>query len=181
MNRANNFVRRYALSIAAVGVLAVLTFVKPEMGVKASRIAADNFLTMLSVVVPIFTLLGLLDVWVSRETMVRYMGEGSGLRGVLLAFFIGSAAAGPLYAAFPVAGLMLKKDCKFSNALIMLGAWSTTKIPLLLFESSAMGLRFTATRFILNLAGIAAIAALTEKSLSDEEQQQIRQRARAGD
>jgi hypothetical protein len=98
---------------------------------------------------------------------------------VLLAF-LSAPRRRSFVRAFPWRAV-LKKDCKFSNALIMLGAWSTTKIPLLLFESSAMGLRFTATRFILNLAGIAAIAALTEKSLSDEEQQQIRQRARAGD
>jgi uncharacterized membrane protein YraQ (UPF0718 family) len=105
--------------------------------------------------------------------MVKYMGENSGLFGVLIAFVLGSAAAGPLYAAFPVAVVLLKKGSKLSNVLIMIGAWSTTKIPLLLFEASSMGIKFMATRFILDLIGIAVIAFSTEKLLSKKEMEGI--------
>jgi uncharacterized membrane protein YraQ (UPF0718 family) len=124
---------------------------------------------MLSILPPVFILLGLLDVWVKRETMIKFMGEKSGIIGVLLAFLLGSAAAGPLYAAFPVAAVLLKKGSKFSNVLIMIGAWSTTKIPLLLFEASSMGIKFMITRFILNIFGIAIIAYTVEKLLSKRE------------
>ncbi|WP_010243426.1 permease [Acetivibrio cellulolyticus] len=82
---------------------------------------------MLSVIPPIFILLGLLDVWVQRETMIRLMGEKSGIIGVTIAFLLGSAIAGLLYAVFPVAGVLLKKGSKFSNVLIFIGAWSTKK------------------------------------------------------
>jgi uncharacterized membrane protein YraQ (UPF0718 family) len=44
---------------------------------------------MLSVIPPIFVLLGLLDVWVQRETMIKLMGEKSGFVGIALAFFLG--------------------------------------------------------------------------------------------
>ena len=124
---------------------------------------------MLSILPPVFILLGLLDVWIKRETMIKFMGEKSGIIGVLLAFLLGSAAAGPLYAAFPVAAVLLKKGSKFSNVLIMIGAWSTTKIPLLLFEASSMGIKFMITRFILNIFGIAIIAYTVERFLSKEE------------
>jgi uncharacterized membrane protein YraQ (UPF0718 family) len=87
--------------------------------------------------------------------------------------FIGSAAAGPLYGAFPVAGVLLKKGSKLSNVFIMMGAWSTTKIPLLLFEASAMGVKFTVLRFLLDIVGISVIAYFTEKVLSQEEKQDI--------
>ncbi len=128
---------------------------------------------MLSVIPPIFILIGLLDVWVKRETMVKYMGEDSGLLGVILVFFIGSAAAGPLYGAFPVAGVLLKKGGKLSNVFIMMGAWSTTKIPLLLFEASALGMQFTIIRLLLDIVGISLIAYFTEKVLSQEEKKEI--------
>ena len=65
--------------------------------------------TMLLVVPPIFIILGLLDVWVPRETMMRFMGPGSGPKGPLIAFALGSAAAGPLYGAFPIAAGPKKK------------------------------------------------------------------------
>jgi uncharacterized membrane protein YraQ (UPF0718 family) len=109
--------------------------------------------------------------------MVKYMGEGSRIVGVLLAFFIGSAAAGPLYAAFPVAGVLLKKGSKLSNVFIMLGAWSTTKIPLILFEASALGLKFMLIRLGMDLIGIAVIAYFVERVLSKEEKKQIYQKA----
>jgi uncharacterized membrane protein YraQ (UPF0718 family) len=135
---------------------------------------------MLSVVPPIFILLGLLDVWVKRETMVKYMGEGSGAVGVLLAFLIGSAAAGPLYAAFPVAGVLLKKGSRLLNVFIMLGAWSTTKIPLILFEASALGFQFMLIRLGMDLIGIVAIASFVERILSQEEKENIYQNALSG-
>jgi len=96
------------------------------------------------------------------------MGENSGFIGVAIAFFLGSAAAGPLYAAFPVAGILLKKGSKLSNVLIFIGAWSTTKIPLLLFEASSLGWKFMVLRFVINIPGIALIAYLTEKFIKTE-------------
>ncbi len=99
---------------------------------------------MILILPPIFVLLGLLDVWVPRETMIRFLGEGSGLKGILIAITLGSAAAGPLYGAFPVAVVLMKKG-PISNILLFIGAWSTTKIPMLLFEISSMGQKFAMT------------------------------------
>jgi len=82
-----------------VGVL-VLTVFNYKLGMKALNITAYSLKEMILVIPPIFVLLGLLDIWVPRETMVKYMGEGSGLKGVLLSIFIGSAAAGPLMVHF---------------------------------------------------------------------------------
>jgi uncharacterized membrane protein YraQ (UPF0718 family) len=162
---------KYFLILAALnlGLLAI----NPIIGQKSLSITWSNTLEMLSVIPPIFVLLGLLDVWVQRETMIKLMGEKSGFIGIALAFFLGSAAAGPLYAAFPVAGVLLKKGSKFSNVLIFIGAWSTTKIPMLLFEASSMGWRFMITRFIINLPGIILIAYIIEKLLSEKEKRLI--------
>lgn len=167
------FLKRYRLFMLLLAANFLLLFVFPQTGSRAFALTWKNLLEMLSVVPPIFILLGLLDVWVKRETMMKYMGENSGITGVLLAFFLGSAAAGPLYAAFPVALVLLKKGVRLSNVLIMLGAWSTTKLPLLLFEASAMGPQFTLVRLGLDLAGIAVIAFVTEKFLSPRERQDI--------
>lgn len=155
----------------------VLLVLLPETGARSFELTGRNLLEMLSVLPPIFILLGLLDVWVKRETMVKYMGDKAGWVGVLIAYVLGSVAAGPLYAAFPVAGVLLRKGSRLSNVFIMLGAWSTTKIPLLLFEASSMGIGFTLLRLVLNLGGIAIIAFLSERFLSDEQKKEIYRRA----
>ncbi|MDW7662024.1 MAG: permease [Bacillota bacterium] len=154
--------------LAAVGMF-VLTLFNRELGMKAIDVTAYSFMEMITVIPPVFILLGLLDIWVPKETMTRYMGEGSGIKGILLAFFIGSAAAGPLYGAFPVAAVFMKKGVKFSNIMIFIGAWSTTKIPMFLFEMTALGPVFAITRLLINIPGIIIIAmALSAVSSKNE-------------
>ena len=136
-------------------------------------VVGGSFQEMLSVLPPIFILLGLLDVWVDRATMIKYTGKGSGFQGVLIAFLLGSAAAGPLYAAFPFAAVMLKKGASLTNVLIFIGAWSTTKIPLLAFEASSMGPVFTLVRLGLSLVGIPLIAFLTDRVLGKSGREEI--------
>jgi uncharacterized membrane protein YraQ (UPF0718 family) len=97
------------------------------------------------------------------------MGEGSGLKGVLLALLIGSAAAGPLYGAFPVAAVFMKKGVRFKNVLIFIGAWSTTKIPMFLFEMASLGPKFAFTRLAVDIPGVIIIAHVLTLLIGKEE------------
>jgi uncharacterized membrane protein YraQ (UPF0718 family) len=160
MNTAVAILKRYRYFFVLLLVNAVVLFVYPEIGDRSLRISGANALEMLTIIPPIFVLLGLLDVWVERETMIRFMGEGSGIAGGAIAFLLGSAAAGPLYAAFPIAAMFLKKGASWLNVLLFIGAWSTTKLPLLLFETASLGFNFMALRFAFNIAGIIAIAVI---------------------
>ena len=169
--------KRYALFFILVLAYGVILLSAPDIGRRSISLTWSNLLEMLSVLPPIFVLLGLLDVWVPKETMIRLTGEGSGVRGILLSFLLGSFAAGPLYAAFPVAGVMLKKGSKFSNVMVMIGAWSTTKIPLLLFEASSLGWTFMLLRFALNIPVIFLLGWLVEKSLPEVDRAAIYARA----
>jgi uncharacterized membrane protein YraQ (UPF0718 family) len=127
--------------------------------------------------IPVFILLGLLDAWVPKEMMMTHIGDKSGIKGILLALFLGSAAAGPLYGAFPVAAILMKKGAKFSNVLIFIGAWSTTKIPMLLFEMASLGKAFALTRLIVDIHGIIIIAMLIEKIMKKDEIEKIYEEA----
>lgn len=157
-----------ALLIVLVVVTAYSVFNVP-FGKSVVNMTLSQLKEMLLVIPPIFILLGLLDTWVPKETMVKYMGENSGVKGVLLAILIGSAAAGPLYGAFPVAAVFMKKGVKFKNVLIFIGAWSTTKIPMLLFEISSLGARFAITRLLVDIPGIIIIAHILTLLVSKEE------------
>lgn len=165
--------KRYGVFLLLLIANIVIGLLLPEIGKKSVSITIQNLLEMLLVIPPIFVLLGLLDVWVDRATMMKYTGKGSGFKGVLIAFLLGSAAAGPLYAAFPVAGVMLKKGSSLWNVFIFIGAWSTTKIPMLTFEAASLGLPFTLIRLGLSIIGILLIALVTEKTLSKAQQSEI--------
>jgi uncharacterized membrane protein YraQ (UPF0718 family) len=171
-------IKRYTYPVVLIAIYLILSVVYPAFARKAVSSTSSSFVEMLKVLPPIFILLGLMDVWIPREQVIKLIGANSGIKGILFSFLLGSAAAGPLYAAFPVAGIMLKKEASFVNILIFIGAWSTTKIPLLMFESSSLGLKFTVTRLIINLVGIAVIAILINRFIPEKEKQSIYQNAK---
>jgi len=161
--------KRYQMFLVVFALIIIVTVVNRELGLKAFSISVDSFKQMLFVIPPVFVLLGLLDVWVPRETMVKYMGEGSGLKGIVLSILLGSAAAGPLYGAFPITAVFMKKGVKFTNILIFIGAWSTTKIPMFLFEIASLGIKFAVTRLLIDIPGIIMIAYALSKFVSKNE------------
>lgn len=171
--KIKEFAKRYKIFLILLLIHLAVGAAFPEIGKESALITRDNLLEMLSVLPPIFVLLGLLDVWVDRATMIKYTGAGSGIKGVLIAFLLGSAAAGPLYAAFPVASVMLKKGSSIFNVLVFIGAWSTTKIPMLTFEAVNLGYRFMLLRLCLSIVGILMIARITEKRLNTEEKEEV--------
>ncbi len=150
--------KKYLFPAAMAALTAALWLIDAETGRKATGTMLLSFREMLKILPPVFVLLGLLDVWVPRETMMKLMGEKSGIIGVALSLILGSAAAGPLYAAFPIAAVFMRKGVKFSNIMLFIGAWSTTKIPMLMFELASMGPKFTLTRLAMSIIGIFGIA-----------------------
>ncbi|NME36439.1 MULTISPECIES: permease [Fusobacterium] len=166
-------IKRYRVFIILFIINLSFLFIKPEMGKISFEITYKNLIEMLGIIPPIFILLGPLDVWVKKETMMKFMGKGSGIKGVLLSFLMGSTAAGPLYAAFPIAGVLLKKGTSIFNVLIFIGAWSTMKIPLLIFESTSLGYNFSLLRLALNIIGIPLIAFIINISLNENDKRNI--------
>ena len=172
-------IKRYTFFLITLAVLIIITIINVKLGIKSIGIIGSSFKEMLLVIPPVFILLGLLDVWVPRDTIVKYMGEDSGIVGILLAIIIGSSAAGPLYGTFPVAGVFMKKGVKFSNIMIFMGAWATTKLPMFLFELSAMGTKFAVTRLLIDIPSIIIIAYILNSIVSKKQIEEIYKNAEA--
>lgn len=156
--------RRFVGAIVALFLLAGVALFAPDRATEAVETIGFSLREMLLVIPPIFVLLGLLDVWVPRARLMQHMGVGSGVRGTLLAFAMGSFAAGPLYAAFPVAAVLMQKGASYYNIMVFVGAWSTAKLPMFLFESAALGLPFALTRLGANIPAILLIALLLDRT-----------------
>ena len=170
--------KRYLGFIIILVLNIMLLMINRKIGLRAISISGSNILEMAKILPPIFVLLGLMDVWTPRETMEKIMGEKSGLIGILIAFFLGSLAAGPLYAAFPIAIILIKKGAKFSNILIFIGAWSTTKIPMFLFETASLGWRFSVLRLMMSIFGVITIGYVIELFISKKEKEDLYNMAR---
>ncbi|MDV4152657.1 permease [Clostridium sp. AL.422] len=161
--------KRYSFFITFLIVMIIITVFNKDLGIKSFSIASSSFRQMLEIVPPIMLMLGLIDVWISRETMMKYMGDNSGIKGVSLAMLIGSIAAGPMYAAFPFTKVLLKKGVKFSNIIIFMNAWCVTKISTLMFEFSSLGYKFTLARLLIDIPGVIIMGYLVQFLMPKDE------------
>ena len=162
-------VKRYIFFIVCFVLTLILTIINKDLGLKSFNIAISSFKQMFLVLPPIMILLGLMDVWIPRESMMKYMGDKSGIKGVAIAMLIGSIAAGPMYAAFPFTTVLLKKGVKFSNIIIFMNAWCVTKISTLMFEFSSLGYKFTLARLIIDIPGVILMGYIAEALMPKDE------------
>lgn len=162
--------------IAALG-LTVLAIVDFSLSIKALEHSYSSLISMLLVIPPIFVLIGLFDVWIERETMIRLMGENSGIKGMVIAFFVAALSAGPTIAAFPIAAMMLKKGAKYTNVLFFVMVWSSLKLPIVIFQVTTIGLKLT---LIINLTMLAVFvigAMVANKVFTAQEIEELQEKA----
>jgi len=118
---------------------------------------------MIMIFPAVIIIMGLADIWVPTNLVKKHLGNKSGLRGKILAIFLGTMPTGPMYIAFPIAAELLRKKASLSNIIIFLGVWASLKIPQLGIEIQFIGLKFSALRFIFTLISIIIIALIMEK------------------
>ena len=154
MNIVIKIFKRYKNFFLSLLVLIILSFFSKSILTQTINTSTSSILQMLSVLPPVMILLGLMDVWIPREQLIKYMGNKSGIIGIILSILIGSIAAGPMYSSFPFTAVLIKKGAKFSNIIIFMNAWCLTKVSTLLFEFSALGYKFTLARLLIDIPGV---------------------------
>ena len=125
----------------------------------------DYFIEMVLILPAVMILLGLFAVWVSKETVVKYLGKASGIKGIILAMILGALPTGPLYVAFPMAAALLKKGAKISNIIVFLSAWACIKIPQEMVELQFLGPQFMLLRLSLTIIFVIIMALFIEKMI----------------
>ena len=65
--------------------------------------------------------------------------------------------------------VFLKKRVSLTNVFIFLGAWSTKKTPMMLFEITQLGSKFAFIRFGLNLIAMIVLAVIMEKTTTKQD------------
>ena len=150
----SKLIKRYKYFLIFFFILMLVSIYNNEVGIAAFKNIKSDLTQMLSVLPPTMILLGLMDEWIPREYFIKYMGNSSKVLGIILSFIFAFLAAGPLYAGFPFAAVLMKKGVRFSNVIIFLNAWCVTKFSTLLFEIGALGYEFTLYRLIINIPAI---------------------------
>lgn len=149
-------------SIIVYGIMFV---VSPDKGGQALYNTAYYIKEMMTVLPLVFILTSLLEAWVPKELIINSFGENSGAKGILYSFILGSFSAGPIYAAFPVCKMLLKKGAGVMNVVIILSAWAVIKVPMLANEAKFLGVSFMAVRWTLTVISIIALGFIVSKTV----------------
>lgn len=155
-------IKKFRLPILIALVFIALGIWLPDVAKRSSLVTLDYLKEIVLIMPPVFILMGLLEVWIPKDKIQKWLGSGSGIKGAALSFALGTLPTGPLYVAFPMAGSLLKKGARVSNMVIFMGSWGALKIPQLIVEVKFLGLPFTALRFILTLLALILMGMLIE-------------------
>ena len=160
-----NLVRDWLVSAGILLVAAVLLVIFPAQRKPSIEAFWAFFSEMIFVMPAVLVLMGLFSVWIPKEKITRYLGEGSGLRGMTLALLFGTLPTGPLYAAFPLTKELQDKGASPANMFIFLSAWACIKIPQELVELQFLGWRFTLARLGFTVIVVMGMAILFQRLL----------------
>lgn len=155
--------------IVVVAAYILMFILKPDMGVTSIKNSAYYIKEMLMIMPVIFVLTALLDTWIAKEKITKYLGKESKVKGIILSFVLGSISAGPIYAAFPMCVMLHKKGASVRNLVIILSSWAVIKVPMLLNEAKFLGIKFMAIRWVLTVIAIVVFSWITSKIVKDED------------
>ena len=155
--------RSYLLFTAVLVVAATLLLIFPGRRQAAVETSVDYLLEMIMILPGVMVLMGLFAVFISKEQVVAWLGKSAGIRGLFIALVLGSLPTGPLYVAFPLAAMLIKKGARISNIIVFLSAWACIKIPQELVELQFLGLKFMALRLGLTIVFVFIMGIVMEK------------------
>lgn len=144
----------------------IVLWIFPDRVPAATGTMWAYFREMIMILPAVMIIMGLFSMFVSREVVVKYMGQASGIRGIAIAMFFGALPTGPLYLAFPLAAALRSKGASISNIIVFLSAWACIKIPQELIELQFLGVRFMAARLILTVILVAIMGIVIEKLIA---------------
>jgi uncharacterized membrane protein YraQ (UPF0718 family) len=136
--------------IGLVVVAAGIAFARdPHLPLEAVRASARQLGSVWIELALGFLLAGLIDVLISPTTLLRWLGDGQGMRGILVGWGIGLLIPGGPYLLFPMVASLFNKGAP-PGPLIALVAAKTLLGPLRMFtyEAPLLGWPMTLARLL---------------------------------
>jgi uncharacterized membrane protein YraQ (UPF0718 family) len=141
-----------AMVVALVlGLLVLTTLRGGNLWQEGVRAGANNMLRLTPILVLSFLAAGLLEVLLPQQMLVRWLGSGAGLKGILAGCLIGALMPGPPYALYPLIVSFYKGGAGIGALVGLLtgkALWNVHHLPPAL---AVMGPGLTAAYFLSNL------------------------------
>lgn len=120
------------------------------------------FLEIAPKITAAFLLAGFIQVLIPKELVVKWVGEKSGFKGIIIASLAGSITPGGPMASFPLVAALYSMGADFGSLIAYLTAWELLGIQrILIWELPLLGVDFVIKRVFVSfffpiIAGIIA-------------------------
>ena len=112
------------MMVGAAIMLIAVYWKAPEAAQKGLSATGSLILEITPRMLAAFTLAGLFQAVVPEDVIVRWMGHGSGIRGLLIGMTLGSVTPGGPMTHFPVIASLFKMGVGVGPLVAYLTAWS---------------------------------------------------------
>ncbi|MEC9487955.1 MAG: permease [Halanaerobium sp.] len=147
--------------ILAVSLLGISFFKDQEEAKEGLLKSYTLFLNMIPLIITAFLVAGLLETVMPADLVSKYMGENSGITGLLIGSLAGIIIPGGPYVAFPIIYSVYQAGAGLPTVISFLVGWSLWNVGKWPFEIALLGPSFTMMRMASTLifpplAGIIA-------------------------
>lgn len=136
-------------------ITAILLFLAYSQGgnlpLAGLKVGGKMFLGVLPLLIFAFAIAGLVQVLVPQGLVLRWLGEKSGFKGILIGCLAGGLTPGGPYVSFPIVASLYKAGAGIGTTVAYITAWSLWAVGRLPFEISLIGPKFTLIRFLSTL------------------------------
>jgi uncharacterized membrane protein YraQ (UPF0718 family) len=137
---------------AAVVTLIVVYWKSPQAAGDGLNATGALILEIIPRMVAAFTLAGLIQAVVPQETIVKWMGHGSGGRGILIGMTLGTVTPGGPMTHFPIIASLFKVGVGVGPLVSYLTAWSLFGLQrIVMWEIPFLGAKVVAVRVAVSL------------------------------
>ena len=140
-------------------------FVAPEKARQALLSGGSLLLSVSLLILAVMGLVGLVQVWISREMIAGLLGEEAGPKALLIALLSGTLLIGPPYVIFPLLMAVRRQGARWAVVTIVLAAYAV-KLPMIPLEVGFLGWPFSLGRSLLTLLFAIPIGLAVEKLMA---------------
>lgn len=153
----------WAVAVAYVFVAAT----RPAAAARGGLLGLQTFGELAATLVTVFVLVGLFQVWVHDDFIIKHLGDSSGFKGLALGAGLGTVIHGPLIGVFPLLEVLLAKGARVGVVVAIVSTWAI-KLPMIPLELRLFGWEFTVLREGLLFVSAFIMAPLMELALGKD-------------
>jgi len=122
--------RMFLFPVVVLVIYGILFAVMPESAFTALKSSGSVFLKIVWPLVLVFVVMLALNLLVTPAQIVRFLGKGAGVKGIMLSVAAGIISAGPIYVWYPLLRELRGKGA--GNTLIAVFLYNRSVKPFLL-------------------------------------------------